>query len=80
MANELEKLVVLNNPSEAELLRGLLEAQGIQVMLSKEGAATVYGLTVGALSEIEVFVPRTQAAKARQILEEYFNKNEGNNR
>jgi len=70
--HELEKLIVLNNPTEAELLRGLLEAQGIQVMLSKEAAATVYGLTAGAFSEIEVFVPKSQAAQAKEILDEYF--------
>lgn len=76
-ANELMRLIVLNNPTDAELLRGLLEAQGIQVMLSKEAAATVYGLTVGAFSEVEVFVPQSQATKAKQILNEYFGANEG---
>jgi hypothetical protein len=70
--NDLEKLIVLNNPTEAELLRGLLEAQDIKVMLSKEAASTVYGLTAGAFSEIEVFVTKSQVVQARQILEEYF--------
>ena len=68
----LKKLVVLNDPSEAEVLRGLLEAQGIQVMLSKEGASTVYGLTAGAFAEIEVFVPQSQSEEAERILEETF--------
>ncbi|HLD94405.1 MAG TPA: DUF2007 domain-containing protein [Anaerolineales bacterium] len=71
-ANELEKLTTLNNPTDAELLRGLLEAQGIKVMLSKEGAAIAYGLTVGAFAEIELFVPHSQIGKARDILNEYF--------
>ena len=68
----LEKLTTLNNPTEAELLRGLLESQGIKVMLSKEGAAIAYGLTVGAFAEIEVFVPHSQVAKAKEILEDYL--------
>lgn len=71
-ANELERLVVLNNPLQAELLRGLLEAHGIKVMLSKEAASTVYGLNVGAVSEVEVFVSQAQLDKAKQVLEEYF--------
>lgn len=77
VANELKKLVVLNNPIDAELLRGLLVTQGIQVMLSKEGAATAYGLTAGAFSEIEVFVPQSQAAQAMEIVNEYFHTEGG---
>jgi len=70
--NELEKIIVLNEPVQAEMVRGLLEAQGIQVMLSKEGAATAYGLTVGAFSEIEIFVRHSQADAAKKIIDEYF--------
>jgi hypothetical protein len=73
---ELEKLIVLNDPVQAELLRGLLEAQGIHVMLSKEGAATAYGLTVGAFSEIEVFVPHSQYNKAKSIVDEFLHPSE----
>jgi hypothetical protein len=75
-SDDLKRLIVLNNPTEAELLRGLLEAQGIQVMLSKEAAATVYGLTAGAFAEVEVFVSQAQAAQAQEILDEYFRSNE----
>jgi hypothetical protein len=71
-ADELAKLIVLNNPTEAEVLRGLLEAQGVRVLLSKEGAATAFGLTVGAFAEIEVFVPSSQFPEAKQILDEYL--------
>ena len=70
--NEFEKVIVLNEPIQAEMVRGLLEAQGIQVMLSKEGAATAYGLTVGAFSEIEIFVPHSQVDAAKKIIDEYF--------
>lgn len=70
--NDLEKILVLNEPIRAELVRGLLEAQGIQVMLSKEGAATAYGLTVGAFSEIEIFVRHAQVDAAKKIIDEYF--------
>ncbi|MEX2162563.1 MAG: DUF2007 domain-containing protein [Anaerolineales bacterium] len=70
--DSLKKLVVLNDPAEAEVLRGLLEAQGIQVMLSKEGASTAYGLTAGTFGEIEVFVSQVQAKEAEAILRENF--------
>jgi hypothetical protein len=69
---KLTKIAVLNDPAEAEVLRGLLEAQGIPVMLSKEAASTVYGLTAGAFAEIEIFVPADQATDAERIFRETF--------
>jgi len=70
--DKLKRIAVLNDPAEAEVLRGLLEAQGISVMLSKEGASTAYGLTAGTFGEIEVFVSGSQAAEAEQIFKDYF--------
>jgi hypothetical protein len=75
-AKELVKLIVLNDPVQAELLRGLLEAQGINVMLTKEGAAMSFGLTVGAFSEIEIFVPHSQYDMAKPILDEFLHPSE----
>jgi hypothetical protein len=71
-ADKLEKIAVLNDPAEAEVLRGLLEAQGIDVMLSKEAASSVYGLTAGIFAEIEVFVPASKAGEAKKIVDEFF--------
>jgi hypothetical protein len=70
--DKVKKIATLNDPAEAEVLRGLLEAQGIRVMLSKEGASTAYGLTAGTFGEIEVFVPAAQAADAERIFAESF--------
>jgi hypothetical protein len=73
MDNEkIKRIAVLNDPAEAEVLRGLLEAQGIRVMLSKEGASTAYGLTAGAFGEVEVFVSEAQAEEAERLFEETF--------
>ncbi|MEX1143221.1 MAG: DUF2007 domain-containing protein [Anaerolineales bacterium] len=73
MDNEkIKRIAVLNDPAEAEVLRGLLEAQGIRVMLSKEGASTAYGLTAGAFGEVEVFVSEAQAEEAERLFEENF--------
>ena len=71
-AKEWTKITVLYDPVEAEMLRGLLEAQGIQVLLSKEGAAKALGLNSGIMSEIEVLVPQGQVAAATKLLSEYF--------
>jgi N-methylhydantoinase B/oxoprolinase/acetone carboxylase alpha subunit len=55
----------------AEIIKGLLEAQGIQVWLNAQGAARAYAVTVGTLGAVELLVPSSQADQARKILEEY---------
>jgi hypothetical protein len=57
---------------QADLLRNLLEAQGIQVFLNQEGAGRAYGLTVGPMGEVQVLVPSHQSQEARKIVEDYF--------
>jgi len=56
---------------QAEILRGLLEAQGIQVLLSQEGAGRALGLSVGPLGEVEILVPEEQRQEASQVLTDY---------
>ena len=57
---------------QAELFRGLLEAQGIQVVLNQEGAGRAYGLNIGSLGQVQILVPAHSAAEARQILDDYY--------
>jgi len=58
---------------QAELLRGLLEAQNIPVFLSQEGVGrSVYHVIVGPLANVQILVPATFVQQARQILEEYY--------
>ena len=57
---------------QAEIIKGLLEAQGIQVWLNAQGAARAYAVTVGSLGAVELLVPSSQAAQAREVLDEYY--------
>jgi hypothetical protein len=57
---------------QAELLRGLLEAQGIQVFLSQEGAGFAYGLTVGTLGAVQVLVPASNLEQAQEVLNDFY--------
>ncbi len=57
---------------QAELLRGLLEAQGIRVWLNQQGAARAYAVAVGTLGLVEILVPTNDAEQARQVLEAYY--------
>ena len=57
---------------QAEILRGLLEAQGITVWLNAQGAAHAYAVSVGTLGAVELLVPSSAVNQARQILEAYY--------
>jgi hypothetical protein len=57
--------------AEAEILRGLLEAQGIPSMLSQEAAGSIYSVDVGAFGQVELLVASDRVAEARKILSEY---------
>jgi hypothetical protein len=63
-----EALTEVDGELNAEIMRGLLEAQGIPVNLSQEGAGKVYGLTVGEFGKVEILVPSNYLAQARQVL------------
>lgn len=63
---------IVTGEMQAELLRGLLEAQGIQVILNQEGAGRAIGLSVGPLGEVEILVPADQLGLAKQIFEDYY--------
>jgi len=56
----------------AELLRGLLEAQGIDVFLSQEGAGRAIGLSFSPMGLVQVLVPNDAVEEARAILAEYY--------
>lgn len=57
---------------QAELLRGLFEAQGLPVLLSQEGAGHAFALTVGAMGRVQILVPAPFAERAREVLEQYY--------
>ena len=57
---------------QAELIKGLLEAQGIMVWLNSQGAARAYAVTVGTLGAVEILVPSSAVEQARKVLEAYY--------
>jgi hypothetical protein len=66
-----EKIGVAAGDLQAEILKGLLEAQGIPVVLSQEGAGQTFGLTVGRLGEVDILVPTHLVSQANQVLDDY---------
>ena len=65
---------------EAEFIKSYLESQGIEVELFQESIGhNIYPVTVDGLGRVQIFVPKDQAAEARQLLEEYNQSNQGSN-
>ncbi|MBS3977686.1 MAG: DUF2007 domain-containing protein [Syntrophomonadaceae bacterium] len=64
--------LVLVAPSrlQAEFVRAFLESAGFLVRLEGESLGAIYGLQVGPLAEVKVFVPKDQVVEARELLNE----------
>ncbi len=56
---------------QAEILKGLLEAQGIPVWLSQEGAGRAIGLSISSLGTVHIMVPSDALSSAQDVLDRY---------
>jgi len=68
--HELVSVGTADGQVEAEIFKGLLAANDIEVWLSQESAGSALGLTVGAMGEVEIMVRAEQAEQARSLLEQ----------
>jgi hypothetical protein len=67
-----EVLDQVSGSAIAEMLKGLLESQGIRVVLSQEGIGeSIFPVGVGPMSEIQLLVPEDQLEEARKIMAAY---------
>ena len=66
-----KRIISVQGELQAEVMRGLLEAQGIPVNLSQEGVGRAYGFGVGPLSEVEILVPDNFSEAALNVIERY---------
>jgi hypothetical protein len=70
--NSWQVLEQVSGVGKATILKGLLEAQGIQVILSQEGIGeNIYPVSVGPLSEIQILVHIDQLEEAQLIVVDY---------
>lgn len=60
---------------QAEILRGLLEANEIPVLLAQEGVGRVYGLSVSTLGRVEILVPTQYVEAAKSMMADYESGN-----
>lgn len=69
-----ELLTEVQGRAEAEVLKAFLLGNGIEdVELFQEALGQhIYPTTLDILGNVQVFVPKEQAAEAQQLLEEYI--------
>ena len=68
-----EKFVVVDKVvggMQGEIIKGLLQASGINAQAFAQGAAREIG--VAGISEVDIVVPASQEAEARLLLEAYY--------
>jgi len=56
------------NQIEAELIKGMLESEGIPALLKYESLGQVYGLTIDGLGQVEVQVFSKHAQHAENLI------------
>jgi len=66
-----ELVTVLQDPIQAEIIRGLLEAQGITIHIVREGYQAAMGIANQASVRIEILAPNDQVVEARQVINDY---------
>jgi hypothetical protein len=66
-----ELVEVVNDALVAEILKGLLEAQGITVNIVREGYQAAFGITGQMSVRIELLAPTDQVEQARQVIADY---------
>lgn len=67
-ARDFEELVRVRDQAEALVVRGLLEAHGIEVLLRTHVAPSVHPFTVGEQGAVQILVRREALATSRLLL------------
>jgi len=69
MENELVYIANFYHSTDAHILRGLLENEGVRVEIFTEGFNAIYGSVSGG---VELWIHPSDAIKARPIIEQYY--------
>jgi hypothetical protein len=70
---DFEEVFVTYDPVEAEMLKDVLEGGGIDVVL-RSAKVTPFPVNVGKTGEIQILVPKPDAAEARKLIESFVEK------
>ncbi|HOG08315.1 MAG: DUF2007 domain-containing protein [Syntrophales bacterium] len=60
--------------TNARIITGRLETEGIPTRLRYEAAGAIYAITIDGLGEVKILVPARELARAREILERSYDE------
>ena len=62
--------------TQANIIRGRLESEGIPTQLRYEAAGTIYAITVDGLGEVRILVPVPDWERAKELLSRSYEDGE----
>lgn len=65
-----EVVFIANGMLEAESVKILLESFEIPAFINQESLGATYGLSIGALGEVEVIVPMKFITRAKKVIKD----------
>lgn len=57
---------------QAQVFKGMLEAQDLKVLVSQEGYQSAMGISGSSLTSVQVLVPSDQKEAAMKIIQKYY--------
>ncbi len=69
--DDLVELAKVQGDFEAQVLKGMLESEGIESAIRAGVSQNVLPMTVDGLGEVRVFVQRRDFARAEDVIKEY---------
>lgn len=60
--------------TQAKIITGRLETEGIQTRLKYEAAGTIYAITIDGLGEVKILVPAEDRERAVAILDRSYDE------
>ncbi len=74
--NKWSTVFVAQGMTQASIVSGRLETEGIPIKLKYEAAGRIYALTVDGLGEVKVQVPASLLEEARRVLMDIYREDE----
>ena len=71
-----EMVATASGMTQADIITGRLESDGIRTQLRYEAAGQIYGITIDGLGEVRILVPVSDWERAKEILSRSYDDGE----
>ena len=71
-----EEVVTASGMTQANIITGRLESEGIPTKLQYEAAGAIYAITIDGLGEVRILVPVADWERAKEVLSHSYDDGE----